>query len=224
MAHWIEQEPEFIARRYDHLAPFYGALEWLYMLPLLGVRRKTVSALGLRRGEPVLEVGCGSGSNFQLLERAVGPTGIVLGVDLSAGMLARAKKRCLRHGWSNVEVSQANAVSYQPRVPPRAVLFSFSYSAIPERDRVLAQTWSVLEAGGRLVITDLSMAQGRGLRFLLPLAYWYSSRGLLGKPDTEPWRELEQLAGTVETQRISLFGLGHFFICAATKVNGRGHS
>ena len=91
MAHWVEQRPEFIAQRYDRLAPFYGALEWLYMLPLLGVRQKTVSALRLRPGDPVLEVGCGSGGNFQLLNRAVGPTGTVLGVDLSAGMLARAK-------------------------------------------------------------------------------------------------------------------------------------
>ena len=218
MAHWVEQRPEFIAQRYDRLAPFYGALEWLYMLPLLGVRQKTVSALRLRPGDPVLEVGCGSGGNFQLLNRAVGPTGTVLGVDLSAGMLARAKTRCSKHGWSNVEVTQADAVSYEPRVPPRGVLFSFSYSAIPERNRVLARAWSVLQAGGRLVIADLSMAQGRGLRFLLPFAYWYSRRGLLGKPDTEPWRELERLAGAVETQRISLFGLGHFFICAATKA------
>jgi len=161
---------------------------------------------------------------FQLLERAVGPTGIVLGVDLSAGMLARARARCSRHGWSNVEVTQADAVSFRPRVPPRAVLFSFSYSAIPERDRVLTQMWNALQSGGRLVVTGLSLAQGRGLRFVRPFAYWYSRRSLLGKPDTEPWRQLERLAGAVETQRISLFGLGHFFICAVPKAaaDGRG--
>lgn len=51
------------------------------------------------------------------------------------------------------------------------------------------------------------------------LEWLYNSRrGLLGKPDTEPWRDLEQLAGAVEVRRISLFGLGHFFICAATEV------
>ncbi len=218
MARWVEQRPELIAHRYDRLAPFYGTLEWLYLLRLLGVRRKSVSELRLRQGDTVLEVGCGSGSNFPLLERAVGPGGIIFGVDLSGGMLARAKARCSRHGWSNVEMTQADALSYQPRVQPRAALFSFSYSAIPERSRVLAQTWSLLQPGGRLVITDLSMVQGRGLRFLLPFAYWYSRRGLLGKPDTEPWRALERLSGAVETQRISLFGLGHFFICAATKA------
>ncbi len=160
MARWVEQRPELIAHHYDRLAPFYGTLEWLYMLRLLGVRRKSVSKLRLRQGDTVLEVGCGSGSNFQLLERVVGPNGIIFGVDLSGGMLARAKARCSRHGWSNVEMTQADALSYQPRVQPRAALFSFSYSAIPERSRVLAQTWSLLQPGGRLVITDLSMVQG----------------------------------------------------------------
>jgi demethylmenaquinone methyltransferase/2-methoxy-6-polyprenyl-1,4-benzoquinol methylase len=87
---WIEKRPEFVGARYDRLAPIYGLFEWLYALPLLGVRRKSVEALQLRAGDAVLELGCGSGRNFALIESRIGPAGRIIGVDLSPGMLARA--------------------------------------------------------------------------------------------------------------------------------------
>lgn len=218
MAPWIEQSPATIAKRYDRLAPFYGVLEWLYLLPLLGIRSKTVSRLRLQPGDTVLEIGCGSGRNLPLLVQGVGPSGAVLGVDLSPGMLERAGALCRRRSWSNVELTRADAAEDAPRIRPNAVLFSFSYSAIPQRSRVLASAWSVLRPGGRLVITDLSLSEGRGLRIVLPFANWYSRRTLLGKPDTQPWRDLASHADAVDTQRVSLGGLGHFVVCSATKA------
>ncbi len=217
MSRWIEQAPARIARRYDRLAPFYVLLEWLYMLPLFRIRAKTVSHLELQPGETVLDIGCGSGRNLPLLMSGVGPSGSILGVDLSAGMLKRARSLCSRRGWANVELTQADATGYVPRSPPHAVLFCFSYSAIPERGRVLESSWAALRPGGRLVITDLSLSEGRGLRFVLPFANWYSRRLLLGKPDTEPWRDLASHAGAIDRERIALGGLGHFHICSARK-------
>ncbi len=217
MSPWLEHAPASIERRYDRLAPLYGLLDWLYLLPLLRIRERTVSRLRLRPGETVLEVGCGSGRNLPLLVAGVGAAGSVLGVDLSAGMLERARGLCRRRGFTNVELTKADAMEYVPRSPPNAVLFCFSYSAIPERSRVLASAWGALAPGGRLVITDLSLSEGRGLRFVLPFASWYSRRSLLGKPDTEPWRDLASHAGAIERERVSLGGLGHFHICSASK-------
>jgi hypothetical protein len=98
------------------------------------------------------------------------------------------------------------------------VLFCFSYSAIPQRSRVLAAAWRSLAPAGRLVITDLSLSEGRGSRYVLPFANWYSRRTLLGRPDTEPWRDLASYAAAVDTHRIPLFGLGHYYICSARKA------
>jgi hypothetical protein len=86
-----------------------------------------------------------------------------------------------------------------------------------DRLKILEMAWGVLEVGGRLVITDASLRPVWPRRLFSRLGVWVSSLTLLGKPDTDPQRDLAALAGTVDEQRIS-FGLGFdYLICAATK-------
>ena len=85
--------------RYDRLARFYSTLEPLYLI-FPPARRRAVSALGLKAGDTVLEIGAGTGRNFPYLVEAVGPSGTVIGVDASQGMLAEARKLIERRGWS----------------------------------------------------------------------------------------------------------------------------
>ena len=46
---------------------------------------------GLKDGDTVVDIGCGTGLNFPLLHRVVGPNGTIIGVDLSETMLAQAR-------------------------------------------------------------------------------------------------------------------------------------
>ncbi len=78
-------------RRYDRIARFYSTLEPLYLI-FPPARRRAVAALGLKPGDTVLEIGAGTGRNFPYLVEAVGPSGTVIGVDASPGMLAEARK------------------------------------------------------------------------------------------------------------------------------------
>jgi protein-L-isoaspartate O-methyltransferase len=52
-----------------------------------------VQALGLRAGSSVVDIACGTGLNFALIEKVIGPGGRIVGVDLTHAMLARAKDR-----------------------------------------------------------------------------------------------------------------------------------
>ena len=224
MGRWVEKPPEFVASRYDRLAPVYRAFEWAYALPLLGIRRKTVEALRLRRGDAVLEVGCGSGRNFALLERAIGPGGALYGVDLSPGMLSRARTLCWRRGWLNAHLAECDAAAFVAPTPIRAALFCFAYSTMRDRRDILRAVWEQLEPGGRLVVTDIALREGWPRRWLDATSAWVSDRTLLGNPSTAPWRDLARLPGapSVEIQRISFLYASQFAICAATRAERGG--
>ncbi|HET9014899.1 MAG TPA: methyltransferase domain-containing protein [Thermomicrobiaceae bacterium] len=56
-------------------------------------KRQSLAALALRPGEHVLDVGCGTGDDVRLLAELVGPTGRVVGLDVSATMIAEARCR-----------------------------------------------------------------------------------------------------------------------------------
>lgn len=77
------------------------------LAPFEPIRRTAVARLGLREGDTVLDVGCGTGLSFALLQQAIGPGGTVVGVEQCEAMLAIARERVARHGWRNVVLIEA---------------------------------------------------------------------------------------------------------------------
>jgi len=144
---------DLIRQRYNRIAAFIPFFEYAFFIPS-GLRKRAVDQLKLRQGGKVLEVGCGTGRNFPLLRDAVGPEGRVYGVDLSEGMLRRARKLCHRRQWTNFVLIEADAADYASRKLFDGVLFSFSYNVMPHHCSVLRQVWKQLRPGGRLVIVD----------------------------------------------------------------------
>lgn len=94
---------------YDRWA---GPYDWLARAPVVrGWRRQAVDSLALSPGAVVVEMGCGTGANLPLLRERVGPDGRVVGVDLTGGMVARARQRLDRAGWENVDlVGETHAI------------------------------------------------------------------------------------------------------------------
>jgi len=155
-------------RQYDRIARFYSTLEPLYLI-FPPARRKAVAALGLKPGDTVLEIGAGSGRNFPYLVEAVGPSGTVIGLDASKGMLAEARKLIERHGWSNVQLLHQDAAQLQVDRNLDGVLFSLSYSVLPDPRPALARAWERLRPSSRVVVMDMGLTQG-GLYRLLAAA------------------------------------------------------
>lgn len=144
------------ARRYDRAVRLF---------PLLGARmdryrRAAVDALGLRHGSTVLDLGCGTGLNFPLLQERVGPAGRIIGVDLTEEMLEGARKRTERLGWSNVELVRSDVAEYDVPEGVDAVLSTFALTLSPAFDQVIADVARALPQRGRLVILDLKRPDG----------------------------------------------------------------
>ncbi|HET9162731.1 MAG TPA: methyltransferase domain-containing protein [Solirubrobacterales bacterium] len=197
--------------RYDRIARTYSVLEPLYLV-FPPARRRAVAALGLKPGDTVLEMGAGTGRNFPYLVEAVGPSGTVIGVDASPGMLAEARKLIERNGWSNVELLQQDATQLEVDREVDGVLFSLSYSAMPEPRPALAQAWERLRPSSRVVILDMGLTQGGPWRLLTPIARLLVKYAP-GDPYSDPWSDLAHY-GPVETKR---FLLGFFYVSAVTK-------
>jgi ubiquinone/menaquinone biosynthesis C-methylase UbiE len=70
-------------------------------------RELLVQRLPLKRGDTVLDVGCGTGLCLPLLQDKIGPTGAIIGVDASQAMLQVAADRCGEHNWDNVQLIAA---------------------------------------------------------------------------------------------------------------------
>ena len=210
---WVDCDQAFITHRYDRLAGLITFFEWVLFLPR-GLRREAVDRLSLRHGERVLEIGCGTGRNFPYLQTAVGRTGKVYGVDLSSGMLRKARRLCEKHGWGNFDLSQGDAADFVAPEPLDAVFFSLSYNTMPHHLTVLRRAWNQLRPGGRLVIMDAKLPPGRGGRLVLPFSLWLMKRTFLGNPYIQPWVDLNKFGLQFEQTE---FLFGSYYICRAVK-------
>jgi demethylmenaquinone methyltransferase/2-methoxy-6-polyprenyl-1,4-benzoquinol methylase len=131
------------------------------------IRRRAVGALGLSPGDRVLELGSGPGNGLGPLRDGVGPEGVVVGVDASAGMTRRAAGRVREHGWENVHVVRGDAT--RPGVRDGAfdaVYAAMSLSAMPDPLAAVAAAHDALRPGGQFVVLDAQPFQHLPFRLL----------------------------------------------------------
>jgi ubiquinone/menaquinone biosynthesis C-methylase UbiE len=144
------------ARHYDVTSRLYPAPGY----PQRTQRRRAVQALGLRSGDTVIDIACGTGLNFPLLQKAVGPGGQIVGVDMTDAMLARAQDRIEANGWSNVSLVQADAAAFDFPAEVDAILSTYALTQVPECAEVIAHGAAALSAGGHWAVLDLKVPAG----------------------------------------------------------------
>src|ERR1700691_4429130 len=116
------------AKRYDWttlLLYVVGFRHWAY-------RKRAIESLALKQGDTVVELGCGTGLNFSLLLERVGPSGKIVGVDLTDAMLDGASARITAHGWSNVELVKSDAADFVFPSAVDGILSTFALTLVPE--------------------------------------------------------------------------------------------
>ncbi|MBP7650986.1 MAG: methyltransferase domain-containing protein [Phenylobacterium sp.] len=146
-------DPKLAIARYRVHAPGYDASAQR----TLGLRRRTLAKLALQPGETVLDVACGTGLSFPLLQEGVGATGRIVGVELSPDMLALARERCAREGWRNVDLRESAMETAEIPGPVDAVLFNFTHDVL-RSPRALARIFAATRPGARVAVAGMKLA------------------------------------------------------------------
>jgi ubiquinone/menaquinone biosynthesis C-methylase UbiE len=154
----INSTQERLIEIYRKKAKHYDITYRLYPVPgypLRAQRLRAVQALELRPGDSVVDIACGTGLNFSLIEQVIGPAGRIVGVDLTDAMLAQAQNRIEANGWSNVSLIQADAAEFDFPTEVDAILSTYALSHVPECGEVIAHGAAALVRDGRWVVLDL---------------------------------------------------------------------
>ncbi len=110
----------------------------------------------LKKGEVVLDLGCGAGLDLYFYAKAVGEKGKVYGLDISEDMVSKAKQNMELVGIKNVEISigESDNLSFNNNFFD-VVASNGIYNLSPDKENVIREVFRVLKPGGRTVFCEV---------------------------------------------------------------------
>ncbi len=144
---------------YNLIAPVYDFFTARFYRKM---RRKLIECLDIRGGDRILVVACGTGQSFQYLTKKTGRNGSIIAFDYSDEMLKRAKKKIGRNGWTNIRLFKWDARLLNKIFLEKqgidagfdVVLAELALSVIPEWQKVLKESISLLNENGKIGLLD----------------------------------------------------------------------
>jgi len=200
----------------------YGAMAASYEVRTLGGdqgRRELVARLAPRPGEVILDVGCGTGRNFEQILRRIGPGGRLIGIELSPEMLAQARALVRRRGWTNVQLVRVSAETAAISPPADAAILCAVHDVM-RSPAALANVLGSVRDGGRIVAGGPKWVPWRQSGALsLNLSTWKLNRGCVTTFEgfRRPW---SRLAALVPDLHVDERYLGCGYIASGTRPSG----
>jgi SAM-dependent methyltransferase len=202
----------------DRALADYGAMAAAYEMRTASGdhwRREAVAKLAPRPGETVLDVGCGTGRNFEQIQQLIGPSGRLIGIEPSSEMLGQARARVQRRGWTNVELICGGAEEAGIPATADAALLCAVHDVM-RSPAALANVVEHVRVGGRIVAGGPKWVPWRGSKAVTRnLATWRLNRECVSTFEgfQRPWSRLAELLPHLQVAELH-FGGG--YIASAT--------
>lgn len=211
-----EEEQKKAIEYYDKISSIYDAISnWYYK----NARKYAIEKLELTRGQTVLNVPCGTGVNFKYFQNHLENSGLIIGIDLSSGMLEQAERKSKKNDWTNIDLILENATKidqkwfedYSKSNKPKkidTVFCDLGLSGLPEWQNIIDNMLSILEPNGRFVILDWYLEK------YSPLAKFVKWIGK-GEVDRPLWQYLKTKVTDFEMKKFGIFN--GVFVASGTK-------
>lgn len=157
----------------DHYDRFPSLVDLFGDWPYREARAAAIEELQLQPGDRVVDLFCGTGVDFEPLLSGIGPTGRVIGVDGSAGMLARARRRIERRGLDSeridlrqIDVAQERGAlrrAFEESSEPPKLLITLALGCFPNYDQIFGDIYEMLPTGTRVAIMEGPCFERRSL-------------------------------------------------------------
>jgi SAM-dependent methyltransferase len=189
----------------------YGAMAEAYDETTCGghyYRRQAVARLAPMPGEVILDVGCGTGLNFVAIRNAIGPTGRLIGVEHSPETLELARARVASHGWTNVELVQADVAEADMQAIADGALLCAVHDVM-RSPAALVNVLRHLRERARIIAGGPKWAPLRGAGALsMNLRTWRMNRHCVTTFEgfRQPWSYLDLLVDNLVVDEVFLGG------------------
>lgn len=191
--------------------------DFAFIKPL---RARAVALLELKPGGRVLDLGCGPGGSLPYLAKAVGPSGEVIGVEISPEVSVNARRRVARHQWTNVRIVEAAAQGVRLDGAFDGLLM-FGAPDVYASQEALDNILPHLTPNARVVFFGAKTSRGRlgwMLNPLLRAVFPKASFKTTPVPDDEPWR---LLVPYLEPLIIQEYFFGWMFLASGSRRGTR---
>src|SRR5713101_3315169 len=187
-----------------HLIRPFPDFDFFFIKPL---RQKAVQLLQLKPGDRVLDVGCGPGGSFPYLVDAVGPSGEVVGVEISPEVAINARRRIEKNRWRNVLVIEGDARTVELQDKFDGVLM-FAAADVYASPQALDNLFQYLKNDARVVAFGAKLSHRRSGKVfnLLFRSLWKLSFSSTPGLNYEPWDLLQNRLAELHVQE-------YFFGC-----------
>ncbi len=151
-----------------------------------------------RQGDAVLDVGCGAGTDVFVAARKVGPSGRVVGVDLTGEMVRLAQGALDEAGIDHAIVLEGSFPRADVEGPFDLVTSNGVLNLIPAKERVLEELRGLLRPGGRLVLSDIVLTHPPSRACLMDTKLW--AECLVGAFTEDEYLDAVEAAGFGQIQ------------------------